>query len=45
MARIADKKIMKSYSKFLLFSDNGTKKYFPVSNDRLTKNNQKNMNQ
>ena len=44
MPRLADKKIIKSYSKFLLFSDNGTKKYLPVSNDRFPKNNQKNMN-
>ena len=45
MPRVADQKIIKNYSKFLLFSDKGTKKYFAISNDRLTKNNQKNMNQ
>ena len=45
MPRLADKKIIKSYSMFLLFSDNGTKKYLPVWNDRFPKNNQKNMNQ
>ena len=45
MPGLADKKIMKSYSMCLLFSDNGTKKYLPGSSSRSTKNNQKNMNQ
>ena len=45
MSWLPDKKIIKRYSKFLLFLENGTKKYLPVSNDRFPKNNQKNMNQ
>ena len=44
MSWLPDKKIIKRYSKFLLFLENGTKKYLPVSNDRFPKNNQKNMN-
>ena len=44
MPRVADYEIIKRYSKFLLFSDNRTKKYLPVPCRRITKNNKKNMN-
>ena len=45
MPRLVDPEIIKKNSKFPLFSDNRAKKYLPVLHSRITKNNQKNMNQ